>query len=264
MHYFIFLFIIAAISSLAVGLLGVGFSLVILPALIFLLPKILVGNVYSVKIAIATTLAGAMISASSATIINIRYKHINHRLLIAIMGIFLFTAIIGPMLIHVLPMKLVEIVTAGMLAMSVLYSLYRELSKHSSHQQVNKHSFVLVMLTAGLVNSMCGIGVGNFLVPFLNRYYTFSVAKGTSLASTLFSCAIGTLGYIIGGWNLAGLPQETFGYIYLPAFFVISIAAFIATPVGVYFGKRFDIKWMRFILFGVVLLAALQIFTDAL
>ena len=123
--------------------------------------------------------------------------------------------------------------------------------------------FIVIILIAGFINSMCGIGTGNITIPFLSRYYPLNTAKGTALISAIFAYSAGTLSYIINGWGLIGLPPYSLGYVYLPAFFAVAIGAIITTPVGSSLSRRFELKWLCYVLLGFVLIAAVNIIIHA-
>ena len=45
--------------------------------------------------------------------------------------------------------------------------------------------------------------------------------------------AAGTLGYAWAGWNQAGLPEGSVGFVYLPAVGILAAATLLSAPLGV-------------------------------
>jgi uncharacterized protein len=88
--------------------------------------------------------------------------------------------------------------------------------------------------TIGVVSSLVGIGGGTLSVPFM-MWCNLAVhrAIGTSAAIGFPIAVAGTIGYIINGLQATGLPEYSFGYIYLPAFAGIVSASVITAPLGV-------------------------------
>lgn len=74
---------------------------------------------------------------------------------------------------------------------------------------------------------------GSLSVPFMT-YCNVKIqhAIGTSAAIGLPIAISGTLGYLISGWNVQGLPPYTIGYIYLPAVVLVAGVSFFTAPLG--------------------------------
>ncbi len=86
----------------------------------------------------------------------------------------------------------------------------------------------------GVVSSLVGIGGGTLSVPFM-LWCNIKVhhAIGTSAAIGLPIAIAGTVGYIFNGWNAAGLPAYSVGYVYLPALLGIAAVSVLTAPLGV-------------------------------
>ena len=57
-------------------------------------------------------------------------------------------------------------------------------------------------------------------------------AVGTSAAMGVPIALAGTVGYMINGWSKTSGDPYTLGFIYVPAFLIISIASAFAAPYG--------------------------------
>jgi uncharacterized membrane protein YfcA len=91
----------------------------------------------------------------------------------------------------------------------------------------------LVGMGIGAVSALVAIGGGSLSVPFMT-YCNVKIqnAIGTSAAIGLPIAISGTLGYLISGWNVQGLPPYTVGYIYVPAVVLVSSVSFFTAPIG--------------------------------
>jgi uncharacterized membrane protein YfcA len=78
-------------------------------------------------------------------------------------------------------------------------------------------------------------------------------AIGTSAAVGLPIAIGGTLGYIFNGWNEAGLPAGSLGYVYLPALAVLVVATMAVAPVGARLAHRLPVATLKRI-FSVILI----------
>lgn len=85
----------------------------------------------------------------------------------------------------------------------------------------------------GSVSALAAVGGGFLTVTYLS-YQNVDVKKaiGTSSAIGFLIAIAGTVGYMMSGWSQTLSISYTLGFIYLPAFLVVSIASSIAAPYG--------------------------------
>jgi len=107
----------------------------------------------------------------------------------------------------------------------------------------------------GLSSSLFGGGAAAVGVPFLTWCgMTMHRAIGT-VAALGFPLAIaGALGYAAAGFDAAGLPAWSVGFIYLPAFVGISAASLVVAPYGARLAHRLKGPTLRRI-FALFLIA---------
>jgi uncharacterized membrane protein YfcA len=110
-------------------------------------------------------------------------------------------------------------------------------------------------LFTGASSSLFGGGAAAVGVPFLTYCgLTMHNAIGT-VAAIGFPLAIaGAIGYAIAGWDTAGLPRWSAGFLYVPAFVVISAASMLVAPFGARLAHRLKGPTLRRI-FAIFLLA---------
>jgi uncharacterized membrane protein YfcA len=86
-------------------------------------------------------------------------------------------------------------------------------------------------------------------------------AVGTSAAIGFPIAVAGAAGYIVNGLGVAALPEGTFGFIYLPALFGVSLASIFTAPLGARLAHSLPVghlkKFFAFLLiiFGTRMLA---------
>jgi uncharacterized protein len=85
----------------------------------------------------------------------------------------------------------------------------------------------------GAVSALVGIGGGALSVPFM-VWCNMAVheAIGTSAAIGFPIAVAGTVGYIVNGFKVPGLPAYSLGYVYLPALAGIVAASVFTAPLG--------------------------------
>ena len=55
----------------------------------------------------------------------------------------------------------------------------------------------------------------------------------------------GAVGYVVSGLGTAGLPQYSFGYIYLPALVGVVVVSMLVAPLGARFAHSLPVKQLK-------------------
>lgn len=98
----------------------------------------------------------------------------------------------------------------------------------------------------GAISSLVAAGGGFLSIPFmLFCNVAIHAAVGTSSALGFPIAVAGAIGYVVAGWNDAGLPPYTLGYIYLPAFVGIVVMSITMAPVGARLAHRLPVKKLK-------------------
>jgi uncharacterized membrane protein YfcA len=91
----------------------------------------------------------------------------------------------------------------------------------------------------GILSSLFGIGGGSISVPLLTWFSVPAVeAIATASAIGLPIALFGTVTYIAAGWNVAGLPPGSLGYVVLSPFLGIVVASTVFAPLGARLAHR--------------------------
>jgi len=99
-----------------------------------------------------------------------------------------------------------------------------------------------------------GIGGGSLTVPLMSMC-NIPIHRAVGTASGFgFAIALpATLGFIISGWNIAGRPAFSFGYVNALGFALIAATAFVAIPLGTHLAHSLSQKRLKLV-FGICLL----------
>ena len=107
----------------------------------------------------------------------------------------------------------------------------------------------------GIVSALVAIGGGSLSVPFMTWCNVrMQNAIGTSAAIGLPIALAGAAGYLVNGWGSAGLPEWSFGYVYLPALVSISVVSVLTAPFGARLAHRLPVAVLKKIFAGVLML----------
>lgn len=110
-----------------------------------------------------------------------------------------------------------------------------------------------VGLVIGGTSALVAIGGGSLSVPFMTWCNVrIQVAIGTAAAIGFPIALAGTAGYIVNGWNMAGTPPLSFGFIYLPALVLITTVSALTAPLGAQLAHRLPVTMLKK-LFAVLL-----------
>lgn len=86
----------------------------------------------------------------------------------------------------------------------------------------------------GALSAIMGIGGGSLTVPLMNMCgVSIHRAVGTASGFGLAIALPATLGFILSGWDVAGRPAFSLGYVNILGFTVIAAVAFLTIPLGV-------------------------------
>ncbi|ACT47172.1 sulfite exporter TauE/SafE family protein [Methylotenera mobilis] len=224
--------VLGAFVGFMAGLLGVGGGGILVPILVTIFSYQGVGQESVVHLALGTSLACMIISSSSSIYAHasrgtVVWKVVYEMVLGIVLGAFLVThlaADVNPTYIAIFFALFMALVAGQM---------FLNWKPKPSTNPTKLRSLFVAGTLIGMVSSLAAVGGGFLAVTYLS-YKNIDIKKaiGTSAAIGFPIAIAGTVGYMISGWSKTLNEPYTFGFIYLPAFLVISIASFIAAPLG--------------------------------
>ncbi|MFT6986917.1 MAG: putative membrane protein YfcA [Psychromonas sp.] len=230
----ILLFIaLGSFVGVAAGLLGIGGGGIIVPALttIFLMQGMPQTEV--VHMALGTSMATIIVTSFA----SLSAHHKRNGVIWDVVKMMTPGILIGTFLGTFLASMLSSFYLAIFFSLFMAYvSVQMFLNKKptpsrqllASWGQFSAGSFI------GAISAMVSIGGGSLSVPYLVwQNVDIKKAIGTSAAIGFPIAISGTLGYIINGWDNTNIDNLTFGFISLPAFFIIAFCSYFTVPLGV-------------------------------
>ena len=214
------------------GLLGVGGGGILVPLLVTIFSYQTVGQENVVHLALGTSLA-CMIISSTASI----YAHASRGTVVwkvvygmapgIILGAFLVTQIAANV-----NSTYIAVFFALFMAL-VAGQMFLNWKPKPSLKPTKFRNLFIAGIGIGSISSLAAVGGGFLAVTYLSyKNIDMKKAVGTSAAIGFPIAIAGTVGYMISGWSKTLNDPYTFGFIYLPAFLVISVASFMAAPLG--------------------------------
>ncbi|HUP09939.1 MAG TPA: sulfite exporter TauE/SafE family protein [Caldimonas sp.] len=246
------LLLLGVFAGFVAGLLGIGGGLIIVVFMTVILSSHGMPSQHVVKIAIATSLATICFTSLS----SVRSHHLRGavrwdivRLLVP--GIVI-GSLIGAQIVKALPARALTLVFAAFIGFSATQMVLDRKPK-PSRTLPRLPGMAAAGTGIGMVSSLVGAGGGFISVPFMawcNVPMLNAVATSAALGFPI--AFAGTIGYVIAGWSLPGLPSATLGFVYLPALACIAIASVATAPVGAHVAHRLDVVLLKRI-FAVML-----------
>jgi uncharacterized membrane protein YfcA len=98
------------------------------------------------------------------------------------------------------------------------------------------------------------------VVPALALLVGFSMrhAIATSLGTMLFTSFGATVGYVVNGIGVKGLPAHTLGYIYWPAWLALTVSSIPAAQLGADFANKLSGKILTYCFIALIFYVGLD------
>ncbi|WP_319522106.1 sulfite exporter TauE/SafE family protein [uncultured Desulfosarcina sp.] len=245
--------LVGAIAGVLAGLLGIGGGLVIVPMLVFCFVRQGIPEATIMHLALGTSLASIMFTAVSSFRAHHKRGAVHWDVVRKIViGIFTGT-FMGSYIAAQLSTRFLK----GFFVVFLYYVAVQMLTgkKPKPTRQIPGRTAMFgVGNVIGVVSSLVGIGGGTLSVPFM-IWCNMPVhhAIGTSAAIGFPIAIAGTIGYIVNGWSVSGLPDFSLGYIYLPALVGIVVTSVLTAPLGVRLAHSLPVDRLKRV-FAVLLL----------
>ena len=227
------------------GLLGLGGGMLMVPFLTIILHSQGYPPAYTVKMAIATSLATICFTSLS----SVRAHHKRGAVLWPVARILapgiLVGAFVGSQLAIALPERLLGLLFAAFVAFSATQMFLNRRPKPSRTLPRAPGMFGMGGVI-GLLSALVGAGGAFVSVPFMT-WCNVAIHNAVATSSALgFPIALaGTIGYVIAGLNLPAMPSGAIGYLYWPGLVVLSVASMATAPLGARVAHSMDIAPLK-------------------
>ncbi len=215
-----------ATAGLLAGLLGIGGGAIIVPALIGIFGYLHLDSLWAPHQAVATSLATIIATGSVSAYSHHRRGAVDWPTLRVLGPALLIGAGIGALAGgQIAPIWLQRLFALFLLYSGARMLLRKQLAVPKPFPPPQR--VIGVGVGFGVLSAVLGIGGGILVVPFLARHgVELRRAVGTASACGVPIAAAGSLGFILSGWDRAGLPPHSLGFVYWPA-----VLAIIATSM---------------------------------
>ncbi len=245
-------FATGAFVGLLAGLLGIGGGMTLVPVLAAMFTAQQLAPGHTVHLALGTGMASIMFTSSASVRTHHRLGGVDWALVRRmgpgmVIGTLLATALSGRVPQRALALAFAVIVYAG--ATQILLG-----RKPSAGRTLpGTPATVAIGLLIGVVCGLVSAGGAFMTVPFmLFCGVAMTTAIGTGAALGVPVAVVGTIGYVLSGWQVAGLPPLALGFVHGPALLGIVAGSVLTAPIGARAAHRLPVATLRRI-FAVLL-----------
>lgn len=250
--------LIGLAAGILAGLLGIGGGIVTVPCLILTFHYLQVPPNLLMHLAIGTSLAAMIFNALSSSLSHYRKKGVIFSVVKPMAVGIIGGSFVGAFIAKLLPSSFLQIFFGVFECLLGLRFLLPEKKIKKTRSMPNFFGFTGIALAVSTLSTMLGIGGGLINVPILTHYHVpLKKAIGTSAALSFLISLMGAIFFLTMGLTGINYPY-TFGFIYLPAFVVISIVSFFAAPWGVKLAHVLPTDILRRVFAVVLILAGLS------
>jgi len=244
--------LVGSIAGILAGLLGVGGGLVIVPMLTFAFTTEGIPHEHILHMALGTSMASIIFTAISSLRAHHRRGAVIWKIVTRITPGILVGTFCGSWIAAQLSTNFLKIFFSLFLLFVGTQMLLDMKPKAAREIPGNAGMFGAGNII-GIFSSLVGIGGGTLSVPFM-LYHNVSLhrAIGTSAAIGLPIAIAGTVGYIVNGFGVTGLPSWSLGYIHLTGLCGVAMASFCTAPLGARLAHSLPVKNLKKI-FAVLL-----------
>lgn len=256
--YFPVFLALGGCAGFLAGLLGVGGGLIIVPVLAWVFEHASPESGHVLHLALGTSLASILFTSVS----SIRGHHgrgaVDWRVLQTITpgilaGTFAGAALAG----HISSVGLKWFFVA--FATVVGLQMFANVKPRAARQLPGRAGMFFSGGVIGMVSSFVGIGGGSLSVPFMSWCNVpIHRAVGTSAAIGFPIAFAGAAGYIVSGARVAGLPEWSLGFVYLPALLGISVCSMLTAGFGARLAHAMPVARLKQAFALLLLLMALK------
>ena len=228
------------------GLLGIGGGMLIGPFVTLIMSSRGVPSELAVKMAIATSMATIMFTSVS----SVRAHHQRGAVRWPIVkglapGIVLGGAIASVGVFSVLKGTTLALLFAAFVGFSATQMFLNKKPQPSSHMP-GAQGQIAAGTVIGFLSGLVGAGGGFVSVPFMVAHNVPMLNAVATSAALGFPIALAnTVGYVFSGSQVAGLPQWSLGYVWLPALAVIASCSVLTAPLGAKMAHRLPVDQLK-------------------
>ena len=252
------------VSGVFAGLLGVGGGVIIVPILSATFEAMGFSSDAAQHVAVASSLAIIIPTGTMSARAHYKRGAVDTVALRLWAPFVAVATLIGGLLARFFTGEALRIVF-GVIALLIAFNIITPFQKRlMGHLKGSATTHRVAASIVGFLSALMGIGGGSLSVPTMAAFgATMHQAVGTGAAIGVFIAIGGTIGYVISGWGVSGLPPLSLGYVNLIAFVLVGGFAALTAPFGAAIAHRLNQKTLRYVFAVFLVLVGLNMIWKA-
>ncbi|MBW2056356.1 MAG: sulfite exporter TauE/SafE family protein [Deltaproteobacteria bacterium] len=244
----------------ASGLLGIGGCFIMIPVQYWVYLSMGVEPGIAIKLAFGTNLFVVVPTAISGSLGHHRKGAVWWKAAFVLGVCGLVGAIAGATIATHIPGNILVVVFGAVILLGGVRMLTARPPKVEEEPKDSVLLWVLWGLPLGIVTGFIGIGGGVLMVPVMTLFLKFRIhrAVGTSTAMMILTSIGGLIGYIVNGWNVAGIPSPNLGYVHIWSWLALAVTSVGMAQVGAKAAHLLPARQLKLIFIIVMLYMGLK------
>ena len=233
-------------SGFLAGLLGIGGGMVMVPFITVIVSKQGVGSDLVIKMALATSMAAIVFTSISSVRAHHKRGAVRWDLVKAMApGIVLGAAIASLGIFKAFKGTSLALVFALFVSFSAT-QLFLDKKPKPTRQVPGPIGLTGAGTVIGLLSGLVAAGGAFISIPFMTWCNVPVINAVATSAALGFPVALANIaGYTVTGLGVPDLPPYSFGYIWLPALFVIAMCSVWTAPMGASAAHRLPVRRLK-------------------
>lgn len=227
------------------GLLGIGGGLIVVPVLATLFAMQHVAEPLVMPLALGTSLASIAFTSVSSMRAHHARRAVEWALVRNMAPGLMFGAALGGVLSTQFSSVVLKVFFV-LFAVGAAMQMLRAQQTRAVRKLPGRAPLFAAGSAIASVSSLVGCGGSSMAVPFMTRCSVpLRNAIGSASAFGLPVALAGTAVYVINGWDKAGLPPLSVGFVHMPALAAIIVGSALAVPLGAALSHRLPVASLR-------------------
>jgi len=247
------------------GLLGIGGGMVMVPFITFILSHRGVDADLAVKMAIATAMATVIFTSVSSVRAHHKRGAVRWDLVKGLAPGIVLGSLISSLGVFTLLKGSYLAIFFGLFVGFSATQMFLDKKPSPSRQVPAAAGLMGAGGVIGFLSGLVGAGGGFMSVPFMT-WCNVAIHNALATSAALgFPIAVANVaGYIVSGLSVQGLPDDAFGFIWVPALIIIAACSVFTAPLGAKVAHGLPMKKLKRIFASVLYLLAAYMFYKGL
>lgn len=256
-HLLIELALLGTCTGFLAGLLGIGGGMIMVPFITFMLTQRSVTADLAVKMAIATSMATIIFTSVSSVRAHHKRGAVRWDLVKSLAPGIVLGSMAGSLGVFALLKGSYLAIVFGLFVGFSATQMFLDKKPAPTRQVPATAGLMAAGSVIGFISGLVGAGGGFISVPFMTWCnVAIHNAVATSAALGFPIAAANVAGYIVSGMSIQGLPDDAFGFLWIPALVTIAACSVLTAPLGAKAAHMLPVKKLKRIFASVLYLLA--------